>query len=196
MSVDALRARFSSGHILRDPVKADALVSAVQEPTKAAVLVPIVLRAAEPTILLTRRTAHLSDHAGQISFPGGRVEPEDIGPIATALRETVEEVGLGIQHIEILGMLPEYQTGTGYRVTPVVGLVNPPFDLAPDTFEVAEIFEIPLGFFMNPENHQIHERVIGGRTRRYYAMPYLNYYVWGATAAMLVNLYRFLSETA
>ncbi len=156
--------------------------------TPAAVLFPIVLREHEQTVLLTQRTAHLKDHAGQISFPGGRVEPDDRSPVDTALRETEEEVGLLRDRIDVLGYLPEYRTGTGFRVTPVVALVQPPFELAPDPFEVAEVFEVPLGFLLNPENHQRHSIHHRGAMRNYFAMPYGDYFIWGATAGMIRSL--------
>lgn len=172
----------------------------VKAPTPAAVLVPVVQRDNELTLLLTQRTAHLHDHAGQISFPGGRSEPEDGSPIATALRETQEEIGLAAQHIEILGHLPDYFTVTNYRVTPVVALISPPFDLQPDSFEVAEIFEVPLHFLMNPANHQRRVYQWDGGERQFYAMPYPKtsphageYFIWGATAGMLRNLYHLLA---
>jgi 8-oxo-dGTP pyrophosphatase MutT (NUDIX family) len=160
----------------------------------AAVLVPIVNRPQGASMLLTLRTAHLTDHAGQISFPGGRVDPEDNNPMETALRETEEEIGLSRQHIEIIGSLPDYLTGTGFRVTPVVALVQPPFDLAADTFEVAEIFEVPFSFLMNGANHQRRSAEFPNHPgrRSFYAMPYEDYFIWGATAAMLRNLYHFL----
>ena len=163
-------------------------------PVPAAVLVPLVNRPQGMTLLLTLRTAHLTDHAGQISFPGGRVDPEDRDPIATALRETEEEIGLSRQHIEIIGTLPDYLTGTGFRVTPVVALIQPPFDLAADTFEVAEIFEVPLAFLMDGANHQRRSAEFSNRPgrRSFYAMPFENYFIWGATASMLRNLYHFL----
>ena len=160
--------------------------------TPASVLVPIVARDLEPTVLLTRRTAHLNDHAGQISFPGGRAEASDVDPVATALRETVEEIGLAARHVDVLGILPDYYTGTGFRVTPVVGIVQPPFDLQPDSFEVAEVFEVPLGFLLDPANRQLHSKEYRGRLRHYYAMPYGDYYIWGATAGMLVSLQQVL----
>ncbi|WP_291847963.1 CoA pyrophosphatase, partial [Accumulibacter sp.] len=122
----------------------------------AAVLFPIVRRDGEPTVLLTQRTAHLKDHPGQISFPGGRREPTDPSPVHTALREAAEEIGLAATHIEIAGYLPEYLTSTGFRVTPVVAMVTPPFQLELDTFEVAEAFEVPLAFLLDPANHQQH----------------------------------------
>lgn len=161
---------------------------------RAAVLVPLVARDGELTVLLTERTAHLSSHAGQISFPGGRAEEFDSSPIETALRETEEEIGLSRRHVEIVGVLPEHLTGTGYRVTPVVGIVTPPFALAADPNEVAEMFEVPLGFLMDGANHQrLSFDLPGGAGRRsFYAMPYERHFIWGATAAMLRNLFHFL----
>lgn len=156
--------------------------------TPAAVLFPIVLRDGGHTVLLTQRTAHLRDHAGQISFPGGRVEAEDISPSHTALRETEEEIGLPRERIEILGFLPEYRTGTGFRVTPVVALVRPPFELQADPFEVAEVFEVPLAFLLDPANHQRHSIHYRGALRSYFAMPYGEYFIWGATAGMIRSL--------
>jgi len=156
--------------------------------TPAAVLFPIVLRDGGKTVLLTQRTAHLRDHAGQISFPGGRVEDEDLSPIHTALRETEEEIGLARQHVQILGFLPEYRTGTGFRVTPVVGLVQPPFDLTLDPFEVAEAFEVPLDFLLDPVNHKEHSLHYRGALRHFFAMPYGDYFIWGATAGMIRSL--------
>ena len=156
--------------------------------TAAAVLFPIVLRDSGVTVLLTQRTAHLRDHGGQISFPGGRVEVEDLSPIHTALRETEEEIGLDRERIEIIGFLPEYRTGTGFRVTPVVALVRPPFDLTPDPFEVAEVFEVPLAFLLDPGNHQRHSLHYRGALRHFFAMPYGDYFIWGATAGMIRSL--------
>lgn len=156
--------------------------------TPAAVLFPIVLRQDGPTVLLTQRTAHLRDHAGQISFPGGRVEASDQSTLHTALRETEEEIGLAREHIEPIGYLPEYRTGTGFRVTPVVALVRPPFDLKIDPFEVAEVFEVPLAFLLDPVNHQRHSIHHRGALRQYFAMPYGDYFIWGATAGMIRSL--------
>lgn len=156
--------------------------------TPAAVLFPIVQRQGGQTVLLTQRTAHLRDHAGQISFPGGRVEPDDLSPAHTALRETEEEIGLAPGHIDILGYLPEYRTSTGFRVTPVVALVTPPFELHPDPFEVAEVFEVPLAFLLDTANHQRHSMHWRGALRHYYAMPYGDYFIWGATAGMIRSL--------
>jgi 8-oxo-dGTP pyrophosphatase MutT (NUDIX family) len=156
--------------------------------TPAAVLFPIVLREAAPTVLLTQRTAHLKDHAGQIAFPGGRVEASDNSPVDTALRETEEEIGLARGHVEVLGYLPEYRTGTGFRVTPVVALVRPPFTLTLDAFEVAEAFEVPLAFLLDPANHQRHSLHYRGALRQYFAMPWGDYFIWGATAGMIRSL--------
>ena len=161
--------------------------------TAAAVLIPIVERESGLTVLLTERTAHLRDHAGQVSFPGGRCEPEDATPIDTALREAYEEVGIEPEQVEVLGCLPEYVTSTGFRVTPVVGLVNPPLNLRLDDFEVADVFEPPLDFLLDTANHQRHTLEFQGALREYWAMPWKDHYIWGATAGMLVSLYRFLS---
>ncbi|MEK9671192.1 MAG: CoA pyrophosphatase [Rhodospirillaceae bacterium] len=163
--------------------------------TSAAVLVPLVERDGEITTLFTQRTSHLASHAGQISFPGGRAEPEDTSPEDTALRETEEEVGLTRDRIHIIGRLDEYITRTGYSVTPVVGLVQPPFDIKPDPFEVESVFEVPLAFLMDPANHQRHRRDIGGVRRDFYAMPYYDWFIWGATAGMIRNMYDILAET-
>ncbi len=154
----------------------------------AAVLVPLVERR-EVTVLLTRRTSHLAHHAGQISFPGGHIEPDDVCPKATALRETEEEIGLNRRHVAIIGHLDTYVTRTGFVVTPVVGVVTPPFELDPDPHEVAEVFEVPLAFLMDEANHQRCTAVFDGATRHFYAMPYGDYYIWGATAGMLKNLH-------
>ena len=158
----------------------------------AAVLVPLVARGQVPTVLLTRRTDHLHHHPGQISFPGGRVEEADTSPIDTALRETEEEIGLDRRHVELIGTLPDYLTGTGFRVTPVVGLVTPPFELTLDAFEVAEAFEVPLSHFLDPANHEQHSIVHEGRVRQFHAMPYQGYFIWGATAGIIMSLYRVL----
>jgi 8-oxo-dGTP pyrophosphatase MutT (NUDIX family) len=158
----------------------------------ASVLIPIVDRAPEPTVLFTQRTAHLKNHSGQISFPGGRAEASDSSPERTALRETWEEVGLPEERVELLGRLSEYHTRTGYRITPVVGIVQAPFELNPDANEVAEVFEVPLAFLLDPRNHQRHSREFEGKQRHFFAIPFGERYIWGATAGMLVNLHRFL----
>ena len=174
------------------PEVADESRATILRPIRASVLVPLVQRAAGLTILFTERTAHLSNHAGQISFPGGRRELSDTSPIETALRETEEEVGLERRHIDVLGSLPDYHTITGYCVTPVVGLVTPPFELRADPAEVAEIFEVPLAFLMDGMNHQRLSTMRPEGRSRFYAMPYERCYIWGATAGMLRNLFHFL----
>jgi len=154
----------------------------------AAVLVPIVERGPGLTVLLTRRSETLPVHKGQIRFPGGQVESGDAADVATALRETEEEIGLGRDRIEVIGRLDAYTTRTGFLVTPVVGLVRPPFELRPDPVEVAEVFEVPLDFVLDSANHQRHSREWQDMTRHFWAMPYGHHYIWGATAGMLVNL--------
>ncbi len=163
----------------------------------AAVLVPLVLRDDGLTVLLTQRTAHLAHHAGQISFPGGRMEDGDASPEDTALRETAEEIGLSPDRVHIVGRLDDYVTVTHFRVTPVVGLIQPGFDLTLDAFEVADAFEVPLSFLINPANHQRHHRQTPDGLKRYfYAIPYQERYIWGATAGMLVNLSDVLRASA
>jgi len=159
----------------------------------AAVLIPIVMRASGLTMLLTQRTDHLRDHAGQVSFPGGRCEAGDADPVHTALREAQEEVGVDPAQVEVLGCLPEYLTSTGFRVTPVVGLVQPPLNLHLDDFEVAEVFEPPLEFLLDPANRRRERIEYRGALREYWAMPWKGYYIWGATAGMLVSLQCFLT---
>jgi 8-oxo-dGTP pyrophosphatase MutT (NUDIX family) len=161
-------------------------------PKPAAVLVPLVVDETGLSVLLTERTAHLSSHAGQVAFPGGRVDAGDDGPVAAALRETEEETGIGREFVEPLGFLDTYLTGTSYRIVPVVGLVRRGFTLSPHDHEVAGIFEVPLAFLMNPDHHLKHSREWQGRTRFYYAMPYGEHYIWGATAGMIRNLYKLL----
>jgi len=189
-----LRQCFADGRAVTPIATGDGhLWRQAEELRPAAVLVPVVRRDAGLTILFTQRTDHLYDHAGQISFPGGRTEAHDESPAATALRETFEEIGLPQSRVEVLGSLPEYTTVTGYHVTPVVGLVSPPLALSLDAFEVAEAFEVPLTFFLDPGNHQRNTLQYQGRTRHYYAMPYEQRYIWGATAGMLMNFYAFLT---
>ena len=170
-------------------------------PTRASVLVPIVERD-EPTVLLTQRSDHLSDHPGQIAFPGGRAEDTDADATATALREAHEEIGLPASQVDVLGAMPLYTTGTGFLVTPIVAIVQPAYSMRADPFEVAEVFEVPLAFLMNPSHHRHHAVEWRGVRREFLSIPYQGvdaqgrprrYFVWGATAAMLRNLYRFLS---
>jgi 8-oxo-dGTP pyrophosphatase MutT (NUDIX family) len=160
------------------------------EPARpAAVLVPIVMRE-ELTVLLTERTHHLATHAGQIAFPGGKVDRDDLSPVHTALREAEEEIGLARANVEMLGFLDNYRTGTGFLVTPVVALVRPDFNLVLQAGEVADAFEVPLAFLMDARNHQRHARPWRGRDRHFYAMPYGERYIWGATAGMIKNLHE------
>jgi 8-oxo-dGTP pyrophosphatase MutT (NUDIX family) len=160
--------------------------------TSAGVLVALVNRAQGPHVVFTQRTDHLSDHAGQISFPGGRAEEHDADIIHTALRESEEEIGLAPERVEVLGTLPDYFTITGYRVTPVVGWIDADVSFTPDPFEVAEVFEVPLAFFLDAANHQRHSLMRDGQERFFYAMPYNGRYIWGATAGMLVTLQQVL----
>ena len=163
----------------------------------ASVLVPLVNRAPGVTVLLTQRTADMPSHAGQIAFPGGRREAGE-DAVATALRETEEEVGITRDFIDVVGAVDLYHTGTGFEITPVVGIVTPGFTIRAQAREVADVFEVPLDHFLNEVNHQIGSRQYQGRERRYYAMPYGDRYIWGATAGMLKNLYFVLTakETA
>lgn len=197
LSAQALRERFANPpqwtpEVRREP-KLDGRV-----PAKAAVLIPIVQRADEPTVLLTERSSKLSTHSGQVAFPGGRVDPTDPNIAAAAMREAWEEVGLSADYIEVLGSLPTYTTITSFEVTPVVALVRPGFDLTLNPYEVADAFEVPLQFLMNPAHHRRHAMVGEGlNARQWFSMPYQDgpheRFVWGATAGMLRNFYRFLS---
>lgn len=196
---EALRRRFKAPPTWAPEIVVEHRFSD-REPTNASVLVPLVQRDDEVTVLLTQRTDHLHDHPGQISFPGGRAEPEDVDAVATAMREAQEEIGLHARHVEVLGVLPTYTTGTGFVVTPVVALIEPPFSIEVDPFEVAEVFEVPLAFLMSPSNHRRHGIEVAGRRREFLSMPWQaqseaarQYFIWGATAAMLRNFYRFLA---
>ena len=162
--------------------------------TEAAVLVPLVNRGDGVRVLFTQRTLHLDDHAGQISFPGGRVEAGDANREETALRETEEEIGMGRGSVALLGRLPDYEIPSGFRIAPVVGWVEPPFALKPDPFEVAGIFEAPLAYFLDTVNYQRREYRFRGRHRHYMAVPYEGRYIWGATAGILYCLCRMLGR--
>lgn len=198
LTPDGLRARFEQ-RLSWTAEPADARWKEFGDPRVAAVLVPLVVREEGITVLLTQRADHLNDHAGQVSFPGGRHEPFDANATATALREAQEEVGLDPERVEVLGSLPDYLTGTGFRVTPVVALVHPPFTVKADSLEVAEVFEVPLSFLMDPARHEVRVFRWEGGERRFFAMPYPrgdaagDYFIWGATAGMLRNFYRFLA---
>jgi 8-oxo-dGTP pyrophosphatase MutT (NUDIX family) len=197
LTAQALRTRFATPpawtpELRREPRMTD------RAPAQAAVLVPIVQRPQGATVLLTERTTHLSTHSGQVAFPGGRVDPEDANIAAAALREAWEEVGLSARYIEVLGSLPTYTTVTSFIVTPVVALVRPDFELTINPYEVALAFEVPLAWLMDPANHRRHTvPAPDGTQREWYSMPYQDgtdeRFVWGATAGMLRNLYRFLS---
>ncbi|MEQ1517752.1 MAG: CoA pyrophosphatase [Usitatibacteraceae bacterium] len=160
----------------------------------AAVLILVINRPQAQTVLFTQRTAHLTDHAGQISFPGGRVEDHDPSVEHTALRETVEETGVDGSRIALIGSIPRYTTGTGYLITPVVGWLEPPVEYRPDPTEVEECFEVPLDFLIAPENHRLESAMYKGRMRQYYSIPYGQRYIWGATAGMLVTFTRVLAN--
>lgn len=197
---DSLRQRFIAPPVWSPETKAEPRF-VERAPAHASVLIALVPRD-EITVLLTQRTDHLTDHPGQISFPGGRAEPEDADAAATALREAHEEIGLESSFVDVLGTMPTYTTGTGFIVTPVVAFVRPGFSLQADPFEVAEVFEVPLSFLMNPAHHQRHSIMVADVQREFLSMPWhgvdergdpRRYFVWGATAAMLRNLYRFLA---
>ena len=199
----ALRARFASPPVWTPEHSVEKKFEN-REPALAAVLMPLVMRD-ELMLLLTQRTTNLSTHSGQIALPGGRTDDTDIDAADTALREATEEIGLPRSHTEVLGALPVYFTGTAYIITPVVALVTPGFVLQPNPGEVADVFEVPLAYLMNPANHRRHAVEFDGITREWLSMPYLDVavrqedgqlkerFIWGATAGMLRNLYRFLS---
>ena len=195
MTVAEIRRRF--GALTQDETRSAAQrgdhdlnpgMAPVTEYRQAAVLVPLVARDDGVSVLLTLRTAHLSNHAGQVAFPGGRIEDTDADALAAALRETEEEIGLSRAYVEPIGRLDRYVTRTGFMVTPIVALVHPPFDLALDPHEVADAFEVPLDFLLDPVNRKKHFNEFQGRRRYYYVFPYPDRHIWGATAGMLVNL--------
>ena len=161
----------------------------------AAVLILVVNHADAPSVVFTQRTAHLADHAGQISFPGGRCDEEDCTPERTALREAEEEIGVAPGRVEILGRMPEYRTVTGFSVTPVVGWAEPPLEYHPDPHEVETVFEVPLQFLLDPANHHLESAFFKGRMRNYWAVPYGERFIWGATAGMLITFQRILAAT-
>ena len=190
----ALRQRFAMPPVWLPEVAREPLF-APNPPALASVLLSIVLRE-QPMVLLTERTAHMRTHSGQVAFPGGRVDPQDSTPAATALREAWEEVGLDARFVEVLGVLPQYVTGSSFIISPVVALVQPSCQLQPNPAEVASIFEVPLAFLLNPAHHQRHIFEWQGVRREWFSMPYQvgdkNHYIWGATAGMLRNFYRFM----
>lgn len=199
LQADALRRRFTVPPLWTPEIKTEHSYSE-RAPAHASVLIALVPRD-EISVLLTQRTEHLTDHPGQISFPGGRVELEDADAAATALREAHEEIGLGSSYVDVLGAMPTYTTGTGFIVTPIVALVRPGFALQADPFEVAEVFEVPLSFLMNPAHHRRHSVAVAGVQREFLSIPWdgrdeqgrpRRYFIWGATAAMLRNLYCLL----
>jgi 8-oxo-dGTP pyrophosphatase MutT (NUDIX family) len=191
-----IAARLASHPPLESLLTADDLekqqLAASRELRPAAVLL-LVVNHAEPAVVFTQRTAHLSDHAGQISFPGGRCDEGDCTPERTALREAREEIGLEADRVQLLGRLPEYRTSTGFSVTPVVGWAEPPVSYRPDPHEVAEVFEVPLAFLLDSRNHRYESAFFKGRMRKYWAMPFGERFIWGATAGMLVTFQRILA---
>jgi 8-oxo-dGTP pyrophosphatase MutT (NUDIX family) len=193
----AIASRFSSGHrwtpeLLGEPRMTDKPLA------QAAVLIPLVSRPEGLTVLLTKRTSHLSSHSGQIAFPGGKVDTQDANAQATALREAEEEIGLAPDCVEVLGTFPTYTSGSAYTITPVVGLLRAGFVVKANPDEVADIFEVPLAFLMNPANHRRHAVDWAGQRREWLSMPYddagVERFIWGVTASMLRNFYRFLSD--
>jgi 8-oxo-dGTP pyrophosphatase MutT (NUDIX family) len=187
LAPDAMGAEVRGGDHVLSP---QAFAADVTRPGKpAAVLAPIVARAEGATVLLTKRTARLRQHSGQIAFPGGKIDPQDESPAAAALREAWEEIGLHARHIDPLGYLDLYATGTGFRIFPLVAIVRPPFELTLNPEEVDEVFEVPLRFLMDPANHQLHTRETDGVARHFHAMPWEGRFIWGATAGMLKNLH-------
>jgi 8-oxo-dGTP pyrophosphatase MutT (NUDIX family) len=191
MDVDELRARLGRAPREHAVYGDDGTEGREAAATPAAVLIPVV-RHAELTVLFTQRTTSLRSHSGQVSFPGGRAEASDPSAEFTALRETEEEIGLPARSVEVLARLPDYRTRTGFCVTPVVGLVAPPLSLAPDPREVAEVFEVPLAFLLDPANRQRRTREFQGASVGYYVFEYRERVIWGATAGILVNLNRML----
>lgn len=191
----ALRERFASPPAWEPEVWAERKF-AERQPAKASVLVPVVMRE-RPMVLLTERTTHLSTHSGQVAFPGGKRDETDVDDAETALREAHEEIGLPREMAEVIGTMPTYTTGTQFIITPVVALVRPDYPMALNPYEVADAFEVPLDFLMNPAHHRRHRIEWAGASREWFSMPYMDgateRFIWGATAAMLRNFYRFLA---
>ena len=188
LGCDLLSAPIGAGDHLMSP---HAFPDGLEPKRPAAVLVPIVAREEGATVLLTKRAEKLRQHSGQIAFPGGKIDESDLSPVEAALREAREEIGLHAHHVEPLGYLDTYATGTGFRIFPVVAIVSPPFELSLNEHEVDDVFEVPVRFLMDPINHQRHTREgSNGVTRHFDAMPYGERYIWGATAGMLKNLYE------
>jgi 8-oxo-dGTP pyrophosphatase MutT (NUDIX family) len=165
-------------------------IIAREQPIRPAAVLIAIVDHPEPTVILTQRSPNLADHAGQISFPGGKIDATDASPLDTALREAEEEVGLSRGYVDAIGYLGLYGTSFGFRILPTVARVRPGFALTVNPAEVVDAFEVPLAFLMNPENHQIHTKEFRGMERSYYAMPYAERYIWGATAGMLRMLYQ------
>lgn len=159
-------------------------------PRDAAVLIGIMEQTAGPRVVLTQRTGHLKSHAGQVAFPGGKIDPTDNGPVEAALREAEEEIGLDAGRVNLLGTLSPYLTGSGYRVVPVIGTISGGSDFKPNPDEVEDVFDVPLGFLMNPANHQKQSREWQGKRRYFYAMPFEDRYIWGVTAGIIRSFYE------
>jgi 8-oxo-dGTP pyrophosphatase MutT (NUDIX family) len=194
LSLVALRQRFLDPPTWVPEVKAEPRFT--DKPMKAAAVLVTLVMHERPTLLLTQRTAHLSTHSGQVAFPGGKIDAEDSDAVAAALREAHEEVGLRLDQVEVLGQLPSYVTGSAFAVTPVVAWVGPGYDWVANPNEVAQVFEVPLDFVLNPANHRRHVWAFDGEQREWFSMPYQDgqeeHYIWGATAGMLRNFYRFM----
>ncbi|MFZ3221356.1 MAG: CoA pyrophosphatase [Rhodoferax sp.] len=193
----ALMQRFANPPVWTPELRAEGRFSE-RAPLHASVLVPLVMYGDHLTVLLTERTTHLSSHSGQVAFPGGKADPEDPNATVTALREAEEEIGLARHFVEVLGELPTYTTGSAFIVTPVVALVHPGFEIVPNPHEVADVFEVPLDFLMDPAHHRRHAVDWAGQRREWLSMPYVDAkaerFIWGATAGMLRNFYRFLLD--
>ena len=193
----ALVQRFARGHAWVPEMHAEPRFSE-REPVHASVLVPLVLRGDQLQVLLTLRTSNLSSHSGQIAFPGGKADAEDANAAATALREAQEEIGLDAHFVDVLGQFPIYTTGSAFMITPVVALVRPGFTVQANPHEVADIFEVPLAFLMDPAHHRRHAVQWAGQRREWLSMPYTDatteHFIWGATAGILRNFYRFLLD--